>query len=120
MGIPAGRHVVRIPHDSSRLNTAMLLVGRQSEQSSDLLGPRAPRRQRAAGAHSFESSSAIIFALRAHCGRTPAVPANHLNGFKVGPHQDFSLTLLLPCCDVTIRLRFAWLTDCKRWRPWIQ
>ena len=38
MGTPAGRHVVRIPHDSSRLNTAMLLVGRQSEQSSDLAG----------------------------------------------------------------------------------
>ena len=55
--------------------------------------------------------------LRRAAGGAPAVPANHLTRFRPAPHQDFSLTLLLPCCDVTIRLRFAWLTDRKRGRP---
>ena len=50
MGTPAGRHIVRIPHDSSRLNAAMLWAGRQSEQSSDLGGAGGGRPPPAPGA----------------------------------------------------------------------
>ncbi len=69
-----------IAADSTRCG---LLIGRQRNRSSDWLGPRASRPQRAEGAKALHVAiSQSVFALRARCGGTPAVPANHLSGFK--------------------------------------
>jgi len=50
------------------------------QPSSDLLGPRASRPQRAVGAQVFGSSSRICSRFALIASGTPAVPANHLTG----------------------------------------